>query len=215
MTRLHGVLRSRASRAHWLANELGIALEVVPVVQANRLADPAAPDAPMNTLSPAFLALSPAGGIPVLEDDGLVLSESLAITLYLAKKHGGPLAPADAAEDAKMMQWALYGASTVEPPIMPIVYAAMAGRTEGEDIDRAVAALQRPLRVLDAHLAAHGHMVGGRFTVADLNMAEILRYGQSHPTLIPAFPAVHGWLKACQARPAFVRMWDMRNAEQA
>ena len=215
MARLHGVIRSRASRVLWLAHELGVTLEEVPVIQAYRLADPAAPDSPLNTRSPGFLALSPAGGIPVLEDDGLVLSESLAITLYLAKKHGGPLAPADAAEDAMMLQWALYGASTVEPPIMPIVYAAMAGRSEGEDIDRAGETLQRPLKVLEAHLSSRTHMVGNRFTVADLNMAEILRYGQSHRTLIPAFPAIDAWLKACQARPAFKAMWDRRMAEPA
>jgi glutathione S-transferase len=40
--------------------------------------------------------------IPSIEDDGLVLHESLAINLYMAKKHGGPLAPANLAEDALM-----------------------------------------------------------------------------------------------------------------
>lgn len=215
MAKLYGVYRSRATRNLWLANELGIELDLVPVVQAYRLADPLAADAPMNTRSPAFLALSPAGAVPVLQDGDLVISESLAINLYLAKKHGGPLAPADAAEEARMLQWALYGASGVEPLVMPILYAAMDGRKEGEDIDRAAEALQRPLKVLDAHLAAHGQMVGGRFTVADINMAEILRYGQAHPTLIGAFPAVDSWLKAAQARPGFQKMWAGRNAEPA
>ena len=40
--------------------------------------------------------------MPSIDDDGLVLHESLAINLYLAKKHGGPLAPANVAEDGEM-----------------------------------------------------------------------------------------------------------------
>jgi glutathione S-transferase len=48
------------------------------------------------------------------EDDGLVLHESLAINLYLAKKHGGPLAPTNLAEDALMTMWTLWAATEVE-----------------------------------------------------------------------------------------------------
>ncbi len=215
MTTLYGVTRSRGSRNIWLAAELGITLTQVPVIQGYRLPDPAAPDAPLNTTSPAFLAISPAGAIPVLEDDGFVLAESLAINLYLARKHGGPLAPADAQEDALMQQWALYGMTSVETQTLPILYAFAEGRGDSAEVAAHAAALVRPLRLLDAHLAAQGHMVGGRFTVADINMAEILRYAQPHPTLIAGYRALADWLAACQTRPAFQVMWDARNAEPA
>ena len=98
MLTIYGVHRSRASRAIWLANELGLAFKHVPVVQRYRLSEETAISA-LNTRSPDFLKVNPNGHIPVIEDDGLVLSESLAINLYLAKKHGGPLAPANVAED--------------------------------------------------------------------------------------------------------------------
>jgi glutathione S-transferase len=102
MLTIYGVHRSRASRAIWLAKEIGLDYRQVPVIQAYRLADPAAAGAPLNTRSPAFLAVNPNGRIPAIEDDGLVLHESLAINLYLAKRHGGALGPADAAEDGLM-----------------------------------------------------------------------------------------------------------------
>ena len=95
MLTIYGIYRSRATRNIWLAGELGIPFKMVPVIQANRLADPLAADAPLNTRSPEFLKINPNGHIPSIDDDGLVLHESLAINLYLAKKQGGPLAPAN------------------------------------------------------------------------------------------------------------------------
>ncbi len=109
MITIHGVYRSRASRNYWLADELGLEIRANPVIQGYRLDDPQAKGAALNTASPAFLAISAAGAIPVMEDDGFVLTESLAINMYLARKTGGPLAPTDAREDAQMLQWALYG----------------------------------------------------------------------------------------------------------
>ena len=190
---------------------------MIPVMQAYRLQDPHAADAPLNTLSPAFLAISPAGAIPVLQDDGLVLTESLAINLYLARKYGSDLGPRDAQEDALMQQWAFYGATSVESAalaILNVTTSARMGTPEGDaEIATKAAALDRPLKVLEAHFAAHGHLVGDRFTVADINLAEVLRYAQAHPPLLAAFPSVNNWLLACQARPAFQEMWALRLAE--
>ena len=219
MLTLYGIYRSRATRNIWLLAELGASYRFVPVIQGYRLPDPAAKDAPLNTTSAAFLKISAAGAVPVLDDDGFVLTESLAINLYLARKFGGALAPKDAQEEARMQQWALYGVSSIEGPALDISYAYARGEDKTEAgqkvIVAAVEKLQRPFRVLQAHLAADPHMVGGRFTVADINMAEMVRYAQAHGALFDAFPAVKGWLAACQARPAFKAMWEKRLAEPA
>jgi glutathione S-transferase len=79
----------------------------------------------------------------------------------------------------------------------------------------AVAALRQPFAVLDAALARHGHPVGGRFTVADINLAEVVRYAQAAPELFEAAPRVKAWLATCQARPAFKKMWEARDREPA
>jgi len=219
MLTIYGVYRSRASRNFWLLSELGLDYEHVPVIQAYRLPDPAAEGAPFNTLSPGFLSVSPAGAVPVLRDGDFVLSESLAMNLYIARKAGGPLAPADVREEALMEQWALYGIASIEAHALAILYAHAEGRAKtpegAAEIAAAEGRLRRPLGVLNSHLREHGHMVGGRFTVADINMAEIVRYAQAEPGLISGYPDIEQWLAACHARPGFKAMWEKRLAEPA
>lgn len=217
MLTLYGVTRSRASRIVWLCHELGLPFRQVPVIQAYRLPDPDAADAPQNTRSESFLRLSPAGAIPVIQDGDLVLSESLACTLHLARKHGQPFGPADAIEDALMLQWGFYACASIEPDALAVLFNHRPGTAQA-GADQAVLAnaaerLVRPLRVLDDHIARHGHMVGGRFTVADINMAEVVRYAQGYGELMAQFPAVTAWLGDCQNRPAFQKMWHERLAE--
>jgi glutathione S-transferase len=152
-----------------------------------------------------------------MEDGDLVLSESLAINLHLARTYGGDLGPRYATEDALMQQWALYGATAVEPSALLLMYAhaeGKAGTPEGRaEMAELAGKLRRPLAVIEAHVARNGHMVGGRFTVADINMAEILRYAASDAELMSGFTHLRAWLDRLHARPAFQRMWTARNAE--
>ena len=217
MLTIYGVYRSRASRNIWLANELGLAFKLVPVMQRYRLPDPP-PAGVLHTKSPEFLKVNPNGHIPSIDDDGLVLHESLGINLYLAKKHGGPLAPATVAEDGQMTTWSLWAAIEVEGHAINIIYhrVSNAGRSMDPKIaDEAVEALRGPFAVLDASLAKEGYLVGGRFTVADINVAEVVRYAQAAPELFANAPHVKAWLAACQARPAFKKMWAARDSEPA
>lgn len=208
MLTIYGVYRSRASRNYWLANELGIPFKQVPVIQHYRLKEPI-PAGTVHTRSPEFLKVNPNGHVPSIDDDGVVLHESLAINLYLAKKHGGPLAPANVVEDGAMTMWSLWAVTEVEPNALSFLYKA------GVSADAEVAALKAPFAVLDAALAKDGHLVGGRFTVADINVAEIVRYAQGATTLFDAAPHVKSWLAACQSRPAFKTMWAARDKEPA
>ena len=215
MLTIYGVLRSRASRNIWLAHELGLEFRHVPVMQAYR---PGAAGAALTTASPEFLAVNPNGQIPSIDDDGLVLHESLAINLYLARKHGGPLAPRDAAEDGQMTMWSFWAATAVEPNALLILQHLLAKPEAERDphvAAAATAALTRPFAVLDAALATTGWLVGGRFTVADLNVAEVVRYAMPATALFAAAPRVKAWLAACQARPGFLTMSDLRNKEAA
>ena len=213
MATLYGVYRSRATRIFWLAAELGLRLTHVPVIQASKLSDPLAEGAPLNTRSPKFLKVSPLGAIPVLEDDGFILTESLTINLYLARKYGGGLAAQTGQEDALMQQWAMFGLASLEPHTLPLFYAAGKGSDEGLGIAPHIAALTQPLQDLNRHLGTTGFMVGDRFTVADINMAEIVRYAQFRPGLVEGYPAINDWMRTCQARPGFKAMWAAREAE--
>jgi len=217
MLTIYGVYRSRASRNYWLAGELGLPFVSVPVVQARRLDDPLAVDAPLNTRSPDFLSVNPTGLIPCIDDGGFVMTESLAINLYLARKHGGPLAGRTLTEEAEMLQWTMWAATEVEPHAVKIVLtfdANAAGSEQGRLTIRAAAkALKTAFRRLDQHLAATGHVVGDRFTVADLNLAEVFRYAMGQPALFEEAPNVKAWLERCEARPAFRAMMETRQLE--
>jgi glutathione S-transferase len=217
MLTIYGVYRSRASRNIWLATELGIPFKHVPVMQFYRLS-PEAAKTTLHTRSPEFVAVNPNGHIPAIDDDGLVLHESLAINLYLAKKHGGPLAPANLAEDGLMTMWALWAATEVEPHSIQVVTHRVTkppAERDAKIAQAAIEALLAPFAVLDKALAATGFIVGGRFTVADINVAEILRYAMPAPELFEAAPRVKAWLAACHARPAFKAMMAAREKEPA
>ena len=102
--RIYGIARTRAFRALWMAKELGLDYEHIPVEIG---------DAGART--PEFLAINPNGRLPVIVDDGFVLFESLAITLYLAKKHSpGRLYPGTLEGEARAWQWSLWAVTEVD-----------------------------------------------------------------------------------------------------
>ena len=215
MLTIYGVYRSRASRNIWLADELGVPFRHVPVIQHYRQSS--GPGL-LHTRSAEFLAVNPNGHVPSIDDDGLVLHESLAINLSLARKHGGPLAPAPIAEDGQKSMWTLWAATEVETLALQVLYHRLGNPNGPKDekvAQASIEALRGPFAVLDKALAAGGYLVGDRFTVADLNAAEVVRYAAAAPELFEAEPNVKAWLAACQARPAFKAMWAKRDAEPA
>ena len=84
MIRIYGSARSRGVRTLWMAGELGLEYEHLDY----------APRSPA-TRTPEYLALNPNARVPTIDDDGFVLSESMAINLYLSKKYKSPLYPSD------------------------------------------------------------------------------------------------------------------------
>ena len=219
MLTLYGVHRSRASRPVWLLHEIGLAFTHVPVIQSYRLPDPQAADAPFNTASAAFLKVNPMGQVPAMDDGGLVLTESLAICLHIARRHGGDLAPQDDRETALAENWALFAATSLETPGIDILYTyadRLADTPDGAArIAAAVTALTRPMARLESHLTGRDWLMGDRFTVADVMVAECLRYGSAHKPMMEAHPLTAAWLSRCQSRPAFRQMMTARLAEPA
>ncbi|ODR89051.1 glutathione S-transferase family protein [Sinorhizobium alkalisoli] len=219
MLTIYGVYRSRASRNYWMARELGVPFKSVAVIQARRLADPLAADAPLNTRSSSFLAVNPMGLIPAIDDGGLILTESLANNLYLARKYGGPLAPVDIVEEGLIGNWTMWAATEVEQHAVNIVLAYDDGIEETPEGRERIAAcaqsLEKAFAVLEAHLKDRDYVIGDRFTVADLNLAEVFRYAMSQTALFDRHPHIKTWLARCQSRPAFKAMMEERLKEPA
>jgi glutathione S-transferase len=193
--KIYGVAGSRAGRALWAAEELGLPYEHIKTSFAGGA-----------TRTPEMLKLNPNGRIPVIDDDGLVIWESMAINLHLAKKAGGALAPKDAAEDAQMTMWSVWAMTECEKAALQILFNRVVYPEDKRDekaAQEAIATLKAPLGVLENALkAGGGQLVGGRFTIADLNVAAVLSWSRPARDLYEGFPGVATWLKACLDRPA-------------
>jgi len=194
--KLYGVRVSRASRCLWMLEELGIPYENVPTHFAG------------DAQSAEFKKLNPNGRVPVLDDDGLVVFESMAINLHLADKDRGGLAPRDAAERAHAVQWSFWVMTEIEPGLIDAFLNRAMLPSDQRDPKVAAAGeakLARPLAVLDAELAKRSWLVGDRFTVADLNVASVLFIAPMAQVDLAKYPNLQRWLAACTSRPAAKR----------
>lgn len=192
--RLYGGSKNRGRRCDWLAKELGLEIEAVEVDLRSG-----------QHRSPEFLKLNPNGQVPVLDDDGFILYESLAINLYLARKAGGPLAGSSPQEEALMAQWSLWVANEVEHHLIEILeHRVMLPEPERHPgrADAAWEQLQKPLGVLESVLTDSDYLVGNRFTVADLNVSIVMSLINRLSLDIDRYPNVRAWLDTCLGRPA-------------
>jgi len=195
MLKIYGVARSRAFRILWMAKELGLDYEHVKVDFASG-----------ETREPGFLALNPNGQVPVIDDDGFILWESMAINLYLAKKYGaGGFYPTRLEDESRAWQWSFWGMTEVERPVLTAMMNRAVYPEEKRDMAAAATAekaLAQPLKVLDGALGRSPNLLGESFTVADLNVASILAWARPAQIDMSAVPKVAEWLKNCAERPA-------------
>ena len=193
--KIYGVARSRAFRTLWMAKELELDHEHVKVDFATG-----------ETRRPEHLALNPNGHIPVIEDDGFVLWESMAINLYLAKKHStGRLYPTRLEDEARAWQWSFWAMTEAERLVLTALFNRAILPENQRDpaaADQAEKTLAQPLGVLDGALGRSGHLLGNNFTVADLNVASVLAWARPAQVDMAPFPKVAEWLKNCAERPA-------------
>jgi glutathione S-transferase len=191
--RIYGIARTRAFRALWMAQELGIGYEHIPVEIGSA-----------GARKPEYLAVNPNGRLPAIDDDGFVLFESLAITRYLAKKHSsGRLYPATLQGEAKAWQWSLWAVTEVDRGVN--IWSLHAIRLPAEERDaakraEALGVLAEPFKVLDGALAGRRYLIGDDFTVADLNVAAVI--SRAVDMDLAATPNLKDWLLLCLERPA-------------
>lgn len=204
--KIYGTITSRTSRVLWTALELGIPFDFFTV--DHRTGD---------TKKPGYLKMNPNARIPTIDDDGFVLWESLAITTYLAKKHGGPLAPKDLREEALMQKWTNFAINYFDIPAAPLLWDSRKPENEREAglHERMRGEFAPFLKVLDDHLANHDYFVGDRFTVADINMIGALIPIPASGFDISAYPNLQRWLKACTSRPKHAEASQVKPAEAA
>jgi glutathione S-transferase len=191
--RIYGIARTRAFRALWMVKEAGLDYEHLPIEIGEA-----------GAKSPEFLAINPNGRLPVIVDDGFVLFESLAITLYLAKKYAfGTLYPATLQAEAKAWQWSFWAVAEVDRGVnIWSLHAVRLPEAERDTAkrDEALKVLVAPFKVLDAAVAGQPYLLGDSFTVADLNVAAII--SRAIDMDLTAVPNLKAWLTRCLDRPA-------------
>lgn len=198
--KLHGTSKSRSARSLWAAEEVGAKYEHVPT------------EVP-KAKSPEHYKLNPNGHIPVLEDDGHVVWESMAINLYLADKHGkAPLWPSTAEGRAHCIQWSFFGMTEIEPHLMTMLMQRVflpADQRNEKAAQEAAEKLKAPLKVLDDQLSKGEYLLGNDFTIADLNVAAVLSYAGLAKVDMGATPKTKAWLDKCLGREANQRVRKM------
>lgn len=155
--------------------------------------------------SEAYGRISPFHQAPVIDDEGLVLSESAAIVLYLAEK-AGKLIPADFQGRMRVVQWCFAAVGSVEPTltcldligIFDSEQAAPKLHQEGPKL------AQRWLADVERRLADREWIACADFTVADIMMAGVLRTIRKSELMAP-FPRLKSYYSRCFERPAWQR----------
>ena len=203
MLRLYGSVKSRTIRVLWMLGELGI-----PYDHKDWL--PRAPE----TRTPEYRALNPNARVPTIDDDGFILSESMAINFYLAKKHKSPLFPSDPKHEALTLQWSLWETDRLDRQI--VNYCRHTRDLAEAERKPAVAEeawkeIVPAFDALEAALAKSDWLAGPAFSVADLNVAAALY--RAHTLDLGKWPRLKAWFNRCWERPAGKKVRALREAK--
>jgi len=200
--RIYGIAASRAIRPLWAATELGLDFEHVNM-----------PYVGGATRTAEFLAINPNGHIPAVVDvrpeGDVVVWESMACALYLARVHGRAdgvdISPANAQEEGQALRWSFWTMTEIERDALTVLMHRMAmpaQQRKPELADAAEGRLKAPLRVLEQALQSQrdrgqSHLAADRFTVTDLCVASVVNWVRPAESLMQAYPAVSEWLHLC------------------
>ena len=186
--RIHGDLRSgNCLKVKYAADLLGLPYEWVAVdIMAG------------ETRTPEFLAMNPAGQIPVVAwGDGRALPQSNAILRYLAR--GSALLPEDPFAQAKIDAWLFWEQYSHEPFVaVARVEMVYLGKAKADREPRLVTKGEAAREVLEAHIADRSWFDGDAHTIADLALLPYTRLAPEGGFDLSQRPALRGWIARCE-----------------
>jgi len=187
---------TRDLRVLWALEEMQLPFEVVGM------------DHPAHDLNTeAYRRLSPFEQIPSIDDDGVVLSESAAIVVYLAKK-SGRLIPGDPVGEAQVLRWCFAAMNSIEMPLLALmVHDWTADGSDPKPRRFLVDWVHLRMGHLERWFADRDYVATDDFSVADILMAHVLSAGIKDPSLIAPYPGVAAYRDRCLARPAWQRTY--------
>ncbi len=199
MLTIHHLGHSQSERIVWLCEELEI-----PYALTRHQRDSA------TLLSPPELrALHPLGAAPLIEDDGLLLAESAAITEYIIIKHGGGrlrLAP-DHADFTSYLYWFHFSNGNLQPVMGRLMVVNRAGLAPDHPVRVAAQGrVDRALALLEARLGEADYLAGKEFTAADImSVFSLTTMRLFQPLDLRPYPNILAYLQRIGARPGYRR----------
>lgn len=199
--KFYGSSKSRAARCLWALEEVGAKYEHDPMPNT-------------QAKNPDHLTRNPNGHIPVLEDEGHYIWESMAINLYLAEKYGkNGLWPSNVFGHAAAYQWSIWAMTECEPHLLTMLMHKVllpADQRDEKAGQKAADAIKAPLKVLDDALKGKEYLLGNTFTIADLNAASVLSWAAMMRLDLSATPTAAAWLQKCLGREANAKVRAMK-----
>jgi glutathione S-transferase len=191
--KLYEFAPTRSIRARWILQELGVDFAAISVNLPAR-----------EHCQADFLELNPAGKVPVLVDGDLVLSESVAIVLYLAEKYGDRgFIPAGLQLRAEFYRWILFAVTELEQPLWRIARHTTLYPPQDRlpaDIVLARRDFAPMAAVLETHMKGRAYVVGDSVTAADFVVAYTLDWA-GEAQLLGECPTLRSYVERIYARP--------------
>jgi glutathione S-transferase len=187
---------TRDMRVLWMLEEIGMPYEIVGLDHPNHDLD-----------SPAYRALNPFGQIPAIDDDGVVVTESGAILLYLARK-SGKLIPRDLAGEAQVLRWSVAALNSVEMPLLSLWFVNMSGGKGTKPSEAMRGWAEMRLEQLDGWLVNRQYIATDELTVADILMTHVLDAASTDKEMLKRYPHLVAYHARCTERPAWKKVRD-------
>ena len=155
--------------------------------------------------SPEFLTINPLGEIPVLVDGDLVLRDSQAILVYLAKKYGDEnWFPTKADEMAQAMQWLSTACNEIaRGPMDSRIYFKLKANI---DIEKAHEKSNTILTVINHHLENNEWLALNRITIADIACFPYIALANDGKISLEPFGNINDWILRIKQQPNFISM---------
>ena len=156
--------------------------------------------------APEYLRINPLGQVPTLVDGDVVLRDSQAILIYLARRHGGESwLPTDAEGLARVAQWLSSAANEIAHGLAAARGYHLMKRTY-IDIEAATARGHAFLHMLDGHLRQREWLECDRPTIADIACFPYVALAHQGDIALSAYPDVSAWIERMRQLPRFIAM---------
>lgn len=195
MIKIYGGRMGSSLRAHWAMTEAGLEYETVQLDM--RAGEHKGPD---------FLKLNPTGQIPVMVDGEFVLSESMAISYYVADKYKPELLGNSAEVRADGWKWSIWSYLNIQKHFGTIMFQMnWAPEKDQTAIDKATEEVKPYLVILNDHLANKNYLTGENFSIADINAGIAVSYGVASNYDMTNYPNIAKWFELISTRPAYLK----------